>query len=65
MGECMKHKLVPVCDKVVQSRAWSSLPPVLQIFRLGEANADGLAGQLPLCLLYPIIELAFILVYFN
>ncbi|XP_061165396.1 PR domain zinc finger protein 10-like isoform X1 [Saccostrea echinata] len=36
--ECPTHKLTLVPDKVVLSRAWSSLPPLLQIFRIGDPN---------------------------
>ena len=33
---CPHHRLQYVPDKVVLSRAWASLPPMLQIFRLNE-----------------------------
>nr|KAG5695594.1 hypothetical protein BaRGS_032234 [Batillaria attramentaria] len=33
-GQCLAHRLAHVPDKVVLSRAWASLPGMLQIFRL-------------------------------
>lgn len=39
--ECPTHKLVPVSDKIVFSRAWASLPPSLQIFRVGDKDSTG------------------------
>ncbi|XP_071095824.1 PR domain zinc finger protein 10-like [Haliotis cracherodii] len=36
--ECPVHRLSIVLDKVVLSRAWSSLPPQLQIYRLSETG---------------------------
>lgn len=38
LSECPEHRLQIVPDKVVLSRAWSSLPSILQIFRLGEST---------------------------
>lgn len=35
---CPVHRLQVVPDKVVLSRAWASLPPMLQIFRLNEVS---------------------------
>ncbi|OWF49618.1 PR domain zinc finger protein 10-like isoform X1 [Mizuhopecten yessoensis] len=35
---CPIHRLQVIPDKVVLSRAWASLPPMLQIFRLSEDN---------------------------
>jgi len=45
VGECVKHRLQPVTDKVILSRAWASLPLVLQIFRLSETADAQNAGQ--------------------
>ena len=36
--ECPTHRMQMIFDKVVLSRAWASLPPQLQIFRLGESS---------------------------
>ena len=47
-GECDKHLLQPVSDKVILSRAWASLPLVLQIFRLSEAADAENAGRITL-----------------
>jgi len=38
VGECSRHLLTPVRDKVILSRAWASLPYLLQIFRLSETT---------------------------
>ena len=45
--ECPTHKLVSIPDKVVLSRAWASLPPMLQIYRLPEnaAYPNGMYGN--------------------
>ena len=51
VGECIKHRLQPVTDKVILSRAWASLPFVLQIFRLSDADNAESAGQVTLCAL--------------
>ena len=39
--ECPIHKLLPMPDKIVFSRAWASLPPNLQIFRVGVNDSCG------------------------
>jgi hypothetical protein len=44
-GECPNHKLTLVYDKVVLSRAWASLPPLLQIFRLGDTTQLGVFAK--------------------
>jgi len=46
VGECTKHLLTPVSDKVILSRAWASLPLVLQIFRLSETDDAQNAGPM-------------------
>lgn len=38
--ECEQHRLLPIQDKVVFSRAWASLPQCLQIFRIEDDNND-------------------------
>ena len=38
---CEEHILIPCVDKVVFSRAWSSLPSTLQIFRIGDKDSIG------------------------
>jgi len=35
---CPTHRLQVIQDKIVLSRAWASLPPMLQIFRLNDVN---------------------------
>jgi len=47
VGECTKHRLQPVTDKVILSRAWASLPVVLQIFRLSDTDSTESAGRVP------------------
>ncbi|XP_014768414.1 PR domain zinc finger protein 10 [Octopus bimaculoides] len=47
-NECPEHRLQIVPDKVVLSRAWSSLPPILQIFRLGESTELGVFAKRPI-----------------
>ncbi|GAB1602871.1 PR domain zinc finger protein 10-like [Argonauta hians] len=47
-NECPIHRLQIVPDKVVLSRAWSSLPPILQIFRLGESTELGVFAKRPI-----------------
>lgn len=42
--ECPTHKLIPVPDKIVFSRAWASLPLQLQIFRIGSDESTGLCS---------------------
>ncbi|XP_023930001.1 PR domain zinc finger protein 10 [Lingula anatina] len=45
-SECTAHRLLPVYDKVVLSRAWSSLPGMLQIFRIADdPNAIGVFAK--------------------
>lgn len=44
-GECPEHRLQIVPDKIVLSRAWSSLPSILQIFRLGESTELGVFAK--------------------
>jgi len=44
VDECVKHRLQPVTDKVILSRAWASLPLVLQIFRLSDTDDAQSAG---------------------
>ncbi|XP_070202868.1 PR domain zinc finger protein 10-like isoform X2 [Littorina saxatilis] len=39
-GQCPTHPLSVVPDKVVLSRAWASLPAMLQIFRLGASMEE-------------------------
>jgi len=51
VSECLAHHLQPVSDKVILSRAWASLPLVLQIFRLSETADAQNAGQMILCYL--------------
>jgi len=46
VGECVKHRLQSITDKVILSRAWASLPLVLQIFRLAETADAQNAGQM-------------------
>ena len=43
--ECPIHKLQQLTDKVVLSRAWASLPPNLQIFRLVQPTNENASGQ--------------------
>jgi hypothetical protein len=43
--ECPKHKLQSLADKVVLSRAWASLPPNLQIFRLVQPANETVSGM--------------------
>jgi hypothetical protein len=38
--ECPTHRLTLFPDKVVLSRAWASLPQMLQIFRLEDASSQ-------------------------
>ena len=45
ISDCSKHHLQPVSDKVILSRAWASLPLVLQIFRLSETDNAQSAGR--------------------
>jgi len=45
VSDCLKHCLQPVADKVILSRAWASLPVVLQIFRLSDSDSAQSAGQ--------------------
>ncbi|XP_074652630.1 PR domain zinc finger protein 10-like [Tubulanus polymorphus] len=44
-NECPYHKLTLVLDKVVLSRAWASLPSILQIFRLGDSADLGVFAK--------------------
>jgi len=44
VDECVKHRLQSINDKVILSRAWASLPLVLQIFRLSESADAQNAG---------------------
>ena len=51
--DCQYHRLQIVLDKVVLSRAWSSLPAHLQIFRLSESGGTGEVFQNHInCVLY-------------
>ena len=36
--ECEQHRLTPVQDKAVLTRAWASLPQILNIFRIEDDN---------------------------
>ncbi|XP_052253515.1 PR domain zinc finger protein 10-like [Dreissena polymorpha] len=38
--ECPTHKLVPLSDKIVFSRAWASLPSPLSIFRIDKKGGN-------------------------
>ena len=38
--ECPTHRLTLIPDKVVLSRAWASLPQMLQIFRLEDTSSQ-------------------------
>jgi len=44
-------------DKVILSRAWASLPLVLQIFRLLETDSTQSAGRWSLCSAFPLRKL--------
>lgn len=44
-SECTTHRLQVIFDKVVLSRAWSSLPNALQIFRIGESSELGVFAK--------------------
>jgi len=46
VSECTKHVLQPISDKVILSRAWASLPLVLQIFRLTDTDNVQNAGRM-------------------
>lgn len=43
--ECPTHRLTLFPDKVVLSRAWASLPQMLQIFRLEDASSQYGGGK--------------------
>ncbi|XP_053372828.1 PR domain zinc finger protein 10-like [Mercenaria mercenaria] len=47
--ECTQHRLIPIQDKVVFSRAWASLPQSLQIFRIEDDNNElGIFNKRPI-----------------
>lgn len=43
--ECAIHRLTPIQDRVVFSRAWASLPPLLQIFKILETDELGVFSK--------------------
>ncbi|XP_060601127.1 PR domain zinc finger protein 10-like isoform X2 [Ruditapes philippinarum] len=47
--ECEQHRLIPILDKVVLSRAWASLPQSLNIFRIEDDNNElGIFNKRPI-----------------